>query len=781
MSDGPDRIRTAVGVGLFAVGAVALLLPDPAPFPELVALAGVLALVVGVRAARRVDRAGPVPTPDVEALPRVPVPGATFDRTLAPFLEEGQDHLLYPRRVRAALSNAAVAVLARYRGLTPATARDRVEAGEWTDDPVAAAFLAPDAAVPAPEEGWIRRNPLARRGRAFGRGVRHAVAAVAAVAGADVGPPSSLDGEESDEGDDRRPVRVGSAAETTGRSDGETAADGGDGDGSGGETTDWEPVPREGDRRTGRWAGLGAATFALAGVGAVAGWPGVLLAGAVTLGVAGTAAALATPAPGLSVDRELSATDPDPGDRVSVTVTVTNEGDRTVPDLRVVDGVPGALPVVDGSPRWAGPLRPGRSVTIEYAVAARRGRHEFDPLLAVARDPLGTGERIRRVPADTPPVTCLPHLVPAGSVPVHPGGRYAGEIPTNEGGEGVEFHATREYRRGDPLNRVDWSRLARHGELVSREFRRERATTAVVVVDARPAAYLAPGPGRPHAVDRSVAAARGVFAALDGAGNRVGLAAVGDPECWLAPGSGADHRARARELLATHPALSSVPPRERGPVPTAPPSDPAGDPTNRRDPSADRDATPDRNSSAERDSTTGPESSPDRDPTPDGGSPADPNPRANSTPSGDRDPVGGPDPFAGPMAADGTGGTAAPSGEGSADADGVEPPGAVVASRSADERRHLRRLRTRLPDGAHVVFCSPVADPGAVRIARGLSARGHPVTVLAPDPTAADGPTRALARVGRVLRLAELRDGGPAVVDWPADGSLAVALARARR
>jgi len=53
--------------------------------------------------------------------------------------------------------------------------------------------------------------------------------------------------------------------------------------------------------------------------------------------------------------------------------------------------------------------------------------------------------------------------------------KYHGRVPTDVGGAGVEFHATREYRRGDPVKRIDWNRRARTGELATLELREERA------------------------------------------------------------------------------------------------------------------------------------------------------------------------------------------------------------------------------------------------------------------------------------------------------------------
>jgi uncharacterized protein (DUF58 family) len=137
--------------------------------------------------------------------------------------------------------------------------------------------------------------------------------------------------------------------------------------------------------------------------------------------------------------------------------------------------------------------------------------------------------------------------------------QYTGRVTTDEGGSGVEFHATREYRPGDPLSRVDWNRLARTGELTTVEFREERAASVVVLVDTREKAYLSRNEEERNAVQYGVDAAGKVVTRLLDAGDRVGLASFGPKTCWLAPGAGHQQRARARDLLATHPAFSPVP------------------------------------------------------------------------------------------------------------------------------------------------------------------------------------------------------------------------------
>jgi uncharacterized protein (DUF58 family) len=87
--------------------------------------------------------------------------------------------------------------------------------------------------------------------------------------------------------------------------------------------------------------------------------------------------------------------------------------------------------------------------------------------------------------------------------------------------------------------------------------------------------------------------------------------------------------------------------------------------------------------------------------------------------------------------------------------DDVDP--ATVAAGLADR-----------PGGVEaVVLCSPLADEGAVELARHVRALGVAVTVLAPDPTRADDPWRRVARAARAARVRRLRAAGVTVVDRP--------------
>ncbi|WP_327051543.1 DUF58 domain-containing protein [Halomicrococcus gelatinilyticus] len=316
-------------------------------------------------------------------------------------------------------------------------------------------------------------------------------------------------------------------------------------------------------RETKRWTGVSAVALLAGGVGVVAGSPVTLLVGVVGVAFAAYARSGTPPSTAVSVSRSVDDADPAPGDEVRVEVTVTNDGDATLPDLRVVDGVPEGLRVTDGSARLGTALRPGKEAAFAYTVEAVRGEHRFDPATVVARDFSGAVEREFDVKNDTT-LACTPELsATAEEVPLREQTtRHTGRVTTGEGGAGVEFYATREYRPGDPMSRIDWNRRAKTGELTTVQFRQERVATVVLLVDAREQAYVAASPDEPSAVEHSVRAAGKTFAALLDSGDRVGVATLAPENGWLAPGAGNQHRAQAREFLAHHESLSRTPPED---------------------------------------------------------------------------------------------------------------------------------------------------------------------------------------------------------------------------
>jgi len=311
-----------------------------------------------------------------------------------------------------------------------------------------------------------------------------------------------------------------------------------------------------------RWVGLTGVTLLFVGLGIVLRQASLVLVGGVGIGYVVYTEYGEAPTPDLEVTRSVRDSAPDPGDEVDVTVRVRNVGDGALPDVRLVDGVPPALEVESGPARLATALRPGATASFTYTVSATRGAHEWEPLRVLSRNPAGSRERETAFDAPTT-LRCTPELGAGADLPLRGlTTQYHGRVSTDVGGSGVEFFATREYRRGDPLRRVDWNRRARTGELATLELREERAATVVLLVDARDEAYRAPESSAENAVERSVEAAGEVFTALEAGGDRVGVAAMASGDCWLAPGAGTDHARRARDLLATHPSLAPLPTEE---------------------------------------------------------------------------------------------------------------------------------------------------------------------------------------------------------------------------
>ena len=521
------RLLLGLGVVLFGAGVAELVAPGTLPVPVAESLltevggltllcAAILFLLGQGERLRHTD------TPEVEmSAPTVP-PGADLESVLDGF--PGPDGIrgeeFDTRRRR--LTEAAVTVLTRLRGLDTERARERVAQGEWTDRTRAAEYLADD--LPEPERELTLRRLFASE-TARERSRLRTVDAIAAAAGV----------ESRDDGRPRDGAGSDGAVET----------------GTAGRNSD------SGYRRTGNWAGVSLVMLVCVGAGLLLGRPAVLLAGAAGLGYAAYARSTRLGSVDLSVSRSLGETDPDPGDQVEVTVTVTNNG-GLCPDLRLVDGVPASLPVTGGSPRYGTALRAGEAVTFSYTVRAAAGRHEFGPMLVVARNLSSSVERERLVAVESE-IRAVPSPEPLrASVPLrHQPTRYVGDRVTDTGGEGLGFRTVREYKPGDSLARIDWNRRARTGELTTLEFDRERAARVVILLDTRQSVRTGPEPEGPDALKRSVAGAQRLFPALLDDGHQVGIAAFGGGECYLAPDTGTRHRERGRELLASDPAFQA--------------------------------------------------------------------------------------------------------------------------------------------------------------------------------------------------------------------------------
>ena len=292
-------------------------------------------------------------------------------------------------------------------------------------------------------------------------------------------------------------------------------------------------------------------TLVAAALGLTYAEPALFVLAVVPLGYVAAGALSQFPEPTLAVERSLSPAVPAPGETVTVTLTVENTGERTLPDVRVVDGVPDGIAVTDGPARGCLSLSPGESGTVTYSVIARRGVHAFAAptvrcrsltatrLVTTAVEAGGEAQLRCETAVEDPP-------------PARPTRSRAGSLPTDSGGPGLTFHSTREYRPGDPTNRIDWRRLARTDTLSTINFREQQSARVVLVVDGRPPSRVAPAAGHPTGAELAGYAAERAYDALTGAGHQAAVTALGldtDRLPWVPAAADGGSAAEARALF----------------------------------------------------------------------------------------------------------------------------------------------------------------------------------------------------------------------------------------
>ena len=158
------RLRTAIGAAAVLAGFLVAFDRGLAGILDFsyvaVTVVGAFAVVQGLRyanARRSADRRSLDPG-EPERRARAVVLGTDFDADVARAIGTGRRRYKLRNRLRDRVRTAAVAAVARDRDTSRSRATDLVTAGKWTDDPIAAAFLAPD--VPYPLAHRVRTRVL---------------------------------------------------------------------------------------------------------------------------------------------------------------------------------------------------------------------------------------------------------------------------------------------------------------------------------------------------------------------------------------------------------------------------------------------------------------------------------------------------------------------------------------------------------------------------------------------------------------------------------------------
>ncbi len=251
----------------------------------------------------------------------------------------------------------------------------------------------------------------------------------------------------------------------------------------------------------------------------------------------------------LEVRRELGAERVAPEAPVKVNVTVINRGSR-LEELAIEDAISRELAVIDGFNRHWISLAANQTFAFQYTVSGPRGGYPFENVHAEGGDALGLVHLAQNLRV-LGQLFVLPTLSRIRQVPIRPRRTrvYAGLIPANVGGTGVEFFGVRNYEPGDPPRRINWRVSARHAEeLYSNEYQQERVGDVGIVLDGRERTNLFAG-GR-TLFEYSVMAAGALADAFLTQGNRVGLLIYSRYLQWTLPGYGKLQRERILQALS---------------------------------------------------------------------------------------------------------------------------------------------------------------------------------------------------------------------------------------
>lgn len=238
-----------------------------------------------------------------------------------------------------------------------------------------------------------------------------------------------------------------------------------------------------------------------------------------------------------------------PAEPVEVTVSLTNEG-QAIEVIYFADVIPATLTVTEGETALLTTLAAGDTATLRYTLSGTRGDYRFSTVRVTVSDRLNlfTHQETIAAPGE---LLILPEIIRLRKADIRPRQTrvYAGLIPTQQGGPGVEFFGVREYQPGDPLRWVNSRATARHAQSIFiNEFQQERMADIGLILDARQQSNVSTAEG--SLFEDGVRATAALAIAFLNATNRVGLFIYGDKLDWTYPGYGKIQRQRILWALA---------------------------------------------------------------------------------------------------------------------------------------------------------------------------------------------------------------------------------------
>lgn len=231
---------------------------------------------------------------------------------------------------------------------------------------------------------------------------------------------------------------------------------------------------------------------------------------------------------------------------VELDLDVSGRGGR----VEVLDALAPEFELVEGDNWFQTTLRPRKPVQVTYRVrGALRGPHAVGPLRVRASDPFGL-RTVERTVHETHEVLVLPRNDPLSRIPFR--SRVAmltlGPHLVNRAGDGTEFHALRDYQRGDSVRMVNWKASARSDGLVVNQRVHESMATIAVFLDAR--AVTGAGAVRTNPLNEGCRAAMSIVTGALQARDKVRLFVYGDGVRELCPDAGRSKAHEVSEALA---------------------------------------------------------------------------------------------------------------------------------------------------------------------------------------------------------------------------------------
>lgn len=223
-------------------------------------------------------------------------------------------------------------------------------------------------------------------------------------------------------------------------------------------------------------------------IGVILGYPELVIAAVVLLGLVVAAVVWVVLPPHLAVRREVAPTRVRRADAALGLVEITNTGRRRAPRLLLEDRAGADMTTLD-----LPPLRPRDHHTSTYRLPTRRrGIYLVGPLTLAQTDPFGLIARRRRF-GDSATLWVHPrsHPVP----PNRAGANLEVDGPMDERApEGtIAFQGLRPYVIGDDLRMVHWRTTARTGTLMVRKHVDTNRPQVVILLDDRRASYSEDG------------------------------------------------------------------------------------------------------------------------------------------------------------------------------------------------------------------------------------------------------------------------------------------------